>query len=103
LVRFSCLKWGGVKAPFLFTNKVKFIEEISEYLKIDSILVTNKLGHLQRLQCSFLVEIIQNVGDLQKGLICLVNTIKIDLSIIDVYIIQHKASYYFTLRVLGSK
>lgn len=81
-------------------EKRKYIEEVFKYCKIDSILVINKHGHLQRLDCPFEVMVIQDVGELYKGLICLVSADKIDLTLIDVYIIRNKAYYFFNFRVL---
>ena len=83
--------------------KKKYIEEVFKHCKTDSILVINKQGHLQRLQCPFEVLVIQDVGELRKGLICLVNAVKIDLALIDVYIIRNKAYYFFNFRVLERK
>ena len=84
-------------------EKKKYIEEIFKYCKIDSILVINKTGSLERLDCPFEVLVIQDVGELEKGLICLVNAVKLDLRLIDVYIIRNKAYYYFNFRVMGRK
>ena len=84
-------------------EKRKYIEEIFKYCKIDSILVINKTGQLERLDCPFEVLVIQDVGELYKGLICLVNAVKLDLSLIDVYIIGNKAYYFFNFRVFGRK
>ena len=84
-------------------EKKKYIEEIFKYCKTDSILVIGKTGQLQRLDCPFEVVVIQDVGELYKGLICLVNAVKIDLSLIDVYIIRNKAYYFFNFRVLQRK
>jgi hypothetical protein len=81
-------------------DKRRYIEEIFKYCKTDSILVIDKSGQLQRLQCPFEVLVISDVGELTKGLICLVNAVKIDLSLIDVYIIRDKAYYFFNFRVL---
>jgi hypothetical protein len=82
-------------------EKKKYIEDIFRYCKTDSILVMNKSSHLQRIQCPFEVVFITNVGELTKGLRCLVSAVKIDLSLIDVYIIGNKAYYYFNFRVMG--
>ena len=82
-------------------EKKKYIEEIFKYCKIDSILVINKHGHLQRLDCPFEVVVITDVGELYKGLICLVSAVKMDLTLIDVYVIRNKAYYHFNFRVLG--
>ena len=84
-------------------EKRKYIEEVFKYCKTDSILVINKVGDLQRLQCPFEVVVIQDVGELYRGLICLVSAVKIDLSLIDVYIIKNKAYYFFNFRVLQCK
>ena len=84
-------------------EKRKYIEEVFKYCKIDSILVINKFGHLQRYDCPFEVVVISNVGELNKGLICLVSAVKIDLTLIDVYIIKNKAYYFFNFRVLQRK
>jgi len=84
-------------------EKKKYIEDIFRYCKIDSILVIDKTGQLQRLDCPFEVIVISDVGELQKGLICLVSAVKIDLSLIDVYIIRNKAYYFFNFRVLQRK
>ena len=84
-------------------EKKKYIEEIFKYCKVDSILVINKQGHLERFDCPFSVVVITDVGELYKGLICLVNAVKMDLTLVDVYIIRNKAYYYFNFRVLGRK
>jgi len=47
--------------------------------------------------------VLTDSGISTKGLICLVNAVKLDLNLIDVYIIGNKAYYYFNFRVLGRK
>ena len=84
-------------------EKRKYIEEVFKHCKTDSILVINKTGQLQRLQCPFEVVVISDVGELYKGLICLVNAVKLDLTLIDVYIIRNKAYYFFNFRVIQRK
>ena len=84
-------------------EKKKYIEEVFKYCKTDSILVIDKTGQLQGLQCPFEAIVIQNVGELYRGLICLVSAVKIDLTLIDVYIIRDKAYYFFNFRVLERK
>jgi len=84
-------------------EKRKYIAEIFKYCKIDSILVINKNGHLQRFSCPFEVIVITDVGELVRGLICLVDAVKMDLTLIDVYVIRNKAYYCFNFRVLGRK
>lgn len=84
-------------------EKKKYIEEVFKHCKTDSILVIDRTGQLQRLDCPFEVIVITSVGELTKGLICLVNAVKLDLSLIDVYIIRNKAYYCFNFRVLQRK
>jgi hypothetical protein len=84
-------------------EKKKYIEDIFRYCKIDSILVINKDGHLQRLDCPFEVLVITDVGELYKGLICLVSAVKMDLTLIDVYIIRNKAYYFLNFKVIQRK
>ena len=84
-------------------EKRKYIEEIFKYCKVDSILVIDKTGQLQRLDCPFEVLVITDVGELRKGIICLVNAVKLDITLVDVYIIRNKAYYFFNFRVLQRK
>jgi hypothetical protein len=84
-------------------KKRKYIEEIFKYCKVDSILVMSKIGHLLRFDCPFEVVVITDVGELYRGLICLVSAVKIDITLIDVYIIRNKAYYFFNFRVLERK
>ena len=84
-------------------EKKKYIEEVFKVCKIDSILVMSKTGQLQRLHCPFEVVVITDVGELRKGLLCLVNAVKLDLTLVDVYIIKNKAYYFFNFRVLQRK
>jgi len=85
-------------------EKRKYIEEVFKYCKIDSILViSKKTGQLHRLDCPFAVLVIKDVGELHRGLICYVNAVKLDLSLIDVYIIRNKAYYFFNFRILERK
>ncbi|MBW6501241.1 MAG: hypothetical protein K0B05_07595 [Bacteroidales bacterium] len=84
-------------------DKRKYIEDIFKYCRVDSILVINKTGHLERLCCPFEVVVITDVGELHKGLICLVSAVKLDLTLIDVYVIRNKAYYFFNFRVIERK
>lgn len=81
-------------------EKKKYIAEIFQYCKTDSILVINQQGELHRYVCPFEVLVITDVGELIKGLICLVMAVKMDLTLIDVYIINGKAYYFFNFRIL---
>lgn len=52
-------------------EKMKYIEEVFKYCKIDSILVINETGSLERLDCPFEAVVIQNVGEFKKVLYAL--------------------------------
>jgi hypothetical protein len=82
-------------------EKKKYIEELFKHCKTDSILVINIHGELERLDCPFLVLVIREVGELRKGQKCSVSAVKMDLTLIDVYIIGNKAYYFFNFRVMG--
>lgn len=82
-------------------EKKKYIEELFKHCSTESILVVNKTGSLERLFCPFEVVVIQEVGELYAGLKCLVNAVKMDLTLVDVYIIKDKAYYCFNFKVLG--
>ena len=84
-------------------EKRKYIAEIFKYCKVDSILVIGKTGQLERLQCPFEVVVITDVGELTKGLKCIVDAVRMDLTLVDVYIIRNKAYYFFNFRVIGRK
>jgi hypothetical protein len=84
-------------------EKRKYIEELFKYCKTDSILVINNSGQLQRFDCPLEVMVITDVGELYRGLICLVSSVKMDLTLIDVYIIRDKAYYFFNFKVIGRK
>ena len=85
-------------------EKRKYLAEIFKYCKVDSILVMHRnSGQLERLQCPFEVVVITDVGELYKGLKCLVSAVKMDLTLVDVYIIRNKAYYFFNFRVIGRK
>lgn len=81
-------------------EKKQYISEIFKYCKTDSILVINHEGNLQRYDCPFEVIVITDVGELFKNLICLVKAVKMDLTLMDVYIIGNKAYYFFNFRIL---
>ena len=84
-------------------NRQKYLEEILKYCDMESILVIDGYGHLQRFSCPFLVIAVKDIGEIKKDLICPVNAVKLDLNLMDVYIIQNRAYYFFNFRVLERK
>lgn len=53
-------------------------------------MVINKLAHLQSVQRPFSTEVIQILHKIQRELIFNISTVKIDLTLIDVFIIRNK-------------
>jgi hypothetical protein len=71
-------------------DRQKYIEEILKYCDPESIFIIDHYGHLRRLCCPFFVIAVKDVGEIKKDLICPVNAVKLDLNLIDVYIIRNK-------------
>jgi hypothetical protein len=65
--------------------------------------MSERTGQLHRPDCPFSVLVIQDVGELNRGLICFVTAAKHDINLIDVYIISSKANYFFNFRILQRK
>ena len=73
-------------------------KELSELLKYTSdkgILIVTYKGTIKDLQCPFRVKVIQNIGILKQGDMEVVESVKITIQIITVYIIRSKAYYYY--------
>jgi hypothetical protein len=77
-----------------------YIEEIFKYCRTDSFMVINERNQLEEVFCPFAVVVIQPVGELMKGAICIVSEIKMDLNLLDVYIIRNKGYYYFNFKLV---
>ncbi len=84
-------------------QKKKYIKEIFKHCSIDSILIINHMGRLERLYCPFYVRVIVDVHPLKKGSVKSVKAVKMSIELIDVYIIESKAYYFFNFRILGPK
>jgi len=73
----------------------KELTELLKYSDNTSILIVTYNGRLLELKCPFKVKVIHDIGNLRKGNIELVESVKITIKIITVYIIGDKAYYYF--------
>jgi hypothetical protein len=69
-------------------EKLKYIEEIFKVCKTDSILIINKKGQFERINCPFLVRVIISVPPLIEGEVESVTAVKLSIELIDVYIIK---------------
>jgi len=76
-------------------EKKKYIEETFRICRTDNLLVVTKKGEIKRIYCPFWALVIRDVPGLQKGDVELVSAIKMNLELIDIYIVKDKAYYYF--------
>jgi hypothetical protein len=79
----------------------KYIDELFKYCSINSIMVINEAGELQRLNCPFLVVARFNIGELIKNELYWVSAVKMDDSLMDIYIIKSKAYFFYNFRIIG--
>ncbi len=84
-------------------EKKKYIIEIFKHCSIDSTLIINHMGRLERLCCPFYVRVIVSVHPLKKGSVKTVKAVKMSIELVDVYVIESKAYYFFNFRLLGPK
>ena len=76
-------------------NKKKYIRELFEVVDTQDILIINKDDQLIRLNVPFTVLVVHEVPGLFPGEIASVTAIKMDIRLIDIYIIEKKAYYYY--------
>jgi hypothetical protein len=81
-------------------ERIKYIEEIFKVCRTDSILIITREGQLERIYCPFLVKVIITIPPLNKGDIKQVTAVKVSLELIDVYIIEGRAYYYFNFKIV---
>ena len=77
----------------------EYIKNIFKYCRTDSILIINAEGHLERLWCPFKVLVIVDAYPLKKGQEKAVIAVKVADNLIDVYVIEGKAFYYFNFHI----
>ena len=77
-----------------------YIKELFKYVKTDSVLIINAVGHLERLWCPFKVLVIVDVHPLQKGQEKAVVAVKIAENLVDVYVIEDKAFYHYNFIII---
>jgi len=76
------------------------IEAINKYCSPDSFLIITYKGELMRLYCPFEVTVIRPVDTYKFGDKVKVSQVKMDSSLILVYIIKGKGYYYFNFLIL---
>ena len=72
-------------------------------VSIDSILVIDRTGKLRRIHCPFRAIVIIQVGVYDKGVVVLVEAVKMTQDLQDVFIVAGKAYFLVYFRVLLDK
>ena len=78
-------------------------KELVELLKYSSpreIYVISWNNILKRLFCPFKVQVVQDIGTLQKGQFVYVDEIKVTIELKTVFIIDTKAYYYYHFEII---
>ncbi len=81
-------------------KKAKYLQELLEYVKSDSILVINSSNEIRRIYCPFNVIVIRLIPDHIIGDIAVVEAVKITIELENVYIIRGKAYYIWNFRII---
>lgn len=76
-------------------DKKKYIRELFELVDTHSILIINKDNQLFRLNVPFTVLVVREVPGLRIGDLGSVTGIRMDINLIDIYIINSKPYYYY--------
>ena len=76
-------------------DKKKYIRELFEVVSTQDILIVNKDNQLIRLNVPFTVLVVREVPGLREGDLGSVTAIRMDLKLLDIYIVNGKPYYYF--------
>lgn len=79
----------------------KQLAELLKYSDNKSMLIVTYSGKLEKIRCPFKVRVITDVGNLEKGDIEFVESIRLTIKIITVYIINNSAYYYFHFDIIA--
>ena len=78
----------------------KELVELLKYSSPKEIYVITWNNILKRLFCPFEVQVVHDIGALQKGQIVYVDEIKVTIELKTVFIIDTKAYYYYHFEIL---
>ena len=76
-------------------DKRKYIKELFEVVDTDSILIISKENQLIRLNVPFTVLVVRHVPGLRIGDLESVTAIKMDLRLIDIYVVKGRPYYCY--------
>lgn len=80
-------------------DKKKYIRELFEMVDTQSILIINKDNQLIRLNVPFTVLVVRQVPGLRVGDLETVIAIKMDLRLIDIYVVNDKPYYCYNFAI----
>jgi len=83
-------------------NKNEELADLLKYSNNHSLWIVNSNGILKELQCPFRVIVLNKVGNLKKGDVEFVDSVKITIKVITIYVIDESAYYYFHFDILGN-
>jgi hypothetical protein len=72
----------------------KQLAEVLKYSSPNIIYVVAWNNILQKVFCPFQVQVLENIGNLKKGELVIVDAVKVDLQLKTIYIINSQAYYY---------
>jgi hypothetical protein len=73
----------------------KYIRELFEVVSNQDILIVNKDNQLIRLNVPFTVLVVRQVPGLRKGDVGSVTAIRMDVKLLDIYIVNGRPYYYY--------
>ena len=76
-------------------DRKKYIRDLFEVVDTHSILIINMDHQLIRLNCPFTVLVVHKVPGLVRGEIASVTAIRMDIKLIDIYIVYGKPYYHY--------
>ena len=78
----------------------KELAEVLKYTSPNIIYVVTWNNVLKKVFCPFKVMVLQDIGDLKKGDVVLVEAVKVDLSLKTIFMIDNQAYYYHNFHII---
>lgn len=76
------------------------LNDINKYCSPSSLLIINRKGELQRLDCPFRAIVLLSIGTLQQDSTVTVSQVKVDVKLILVYVINNRAYHYYNFSII---
>ena len=76
-------------------DKKKYIKELFEVVSTQDILIIDKYKQLIRLNVPFTVLVVREVPGLRTGDLGSVTAIRMDIKLLDIYIVNGRPYYYY--------